>query len=322
MPDKFRATGPAPTKSGSTKKLVIILVVVLVVAALGVAGLYVFQNVFNKSTANENANTSTVVTNDENVNLEANTNDTNSQAVSNDNTNSNVNGLNANGNTNTTANTNSSNTNAVISNTNTPAISGPLPSSADADSDGLTDVEEAVFTTDPSKPDTDSDGFIDGKQVRSDGTVVGELALGYNPAGTGSLEGSTIVKRGESAIKEYSLLMPAPWTLTTDSNGGVLINPTQSTTEFFQVRVYDNPNQQSPKEWYKTNSPSSNTDNLKTAAVNGLEGIYSDDLSTAYLFKDTKVYGLTYNTGSLSQVNYRTTFDMMVTSFRLGTTAS
>ncbi len=309
MPERFRAAGGGGQPSGgkgSTKKLVIILVVVLVVGGLGFAGLYVFRNVLNKS----NANTNTVVINRTNQNTN-NLNLSNSSSnlnLSNENTNGNAN-ANANGNLN--SNTEPSNTNSTV----TPA--SPLPSSLDTDADGLTDVEEAVYGTDPAKADTDGDTFIDGEQKRSDGSIVGELYLGYNPKGTGPLEGSGLVKRVENATKTYSLLMPSSWTGTADQSGGILINPTQQTGEFFQTNISDNPNKLSPKDWYKTNNPTANVDQLMTIAVNGLDGVYSEDLSTVYLLKDTKVYSIHYDPGSLTQVNYRTTFDMMVRSFRL-----
>lgn len=308
MPERFRAAGGPPQGSKSTKKLVIILIAVVVVGGLAFGGLYVFQNVLNKNTANSN----TVVTNTVN---RANTNTTVNAA--NDNTSANTNtaaNLNVNVNTNTTANTNVS----TNSNTNTtPVVISPLPSSADSDGDGLTDAEEAVYGTDPAKADTDGDGFIDGKQVRADGSIVGEFILGYNPKGTGQLETSGLVKRVQDTNSSYSVLVPTSWTSTADQNGGVLVTPTQQTGELFQVAVNDNPNRLAPKDWYRTNNPTANIDSLTTFAVNGLAGIYSEDESTGYIFKDTKVYSIFYNTGSLTQVNYRTTFDMMVRSFKL-----
>lgn len=48
---------------------------------------------------------------------------------------------------------------------------------ADDDNDGLTNIEEAEYGTDPNEPDTDGDGFFDGEEVKN----------GYNPLGEGSL---------------------------------------------------------------------------------------------------------------------------------------
>lgn len=325
MPEKFRSTGGSPKSGGSrgTKRLMIILIIVTVVAGLTVGGLYVFNNVLNQDTANDNANTNTVV--DENLNV-VNTNTADENLNSG---NSNLNGV-TNENTNVTANLNSSlnsngNTNSVVTNTNastngntntSTVATSPLPSSTDTDADGLTDIEETVYGTNASQPDSDGDSFIDGKKVDTTGTI-GEVFNGYNPAGDGRLEGSALVKRQENAAKEYSLLLPTPWTAVTDSAGGVLINPSQSTGELFQVRVDANPSKLTPQQWYLAANPSANAAELTSITVNALEGLYSEDQSTVYLFRDTKVYMIQYSTGSLTQVNYRTTFDMIVRSFKL-----
>lgn len=54
-----------------------------------------------------------------------------------------------------------------------------FPASEDRDLDGLDDVLEAFYGTDPALPDTDGDGKDDGEEVRE----------GRNPRGTGSLFG-------------------------------------------------------------------------------------------------------------------------------------
>ena len=323
MPERFRTgngggsnmAGGSPKGSSSTKRLLIIFVVVLVIAGLGVAGLFVFQRL-NKTTLNDNV---TVINNHNNANLNvANVNDENANANGNENANlsTNVNTTPANINSNANTNT-STNTNTSVGTTGT-----PLPSSQDTDGDGLTDVEEGVYGTDITKPDTDGDTFIDGKQVRSDGSVIGEVYNGFNPSGTGKLEGSSLVKRQENASKEYNLLVPSAWTATTDSSGGMLITPNQQTEETFQIRINDNPSRLAPKDWYKSISPNSNVDNLTVISVNGLEALYTEDLSTIYFFKDTKVYSLQYLTGTMTQVNFRTTVDMMVQSFKVGAASS
>lgn len=48
----------------------------------------------------------------------------------------------------------------------------------DSDNDGLTDVQEKTYGTDPLKTDTDGDGYLDGAEVSS----------GYNPLGSGLLK--------------------------------------------------------------------------------------------------------------------------------------
>lgn len=310
MPERFRSAGPSVNKPGgssTTKKLVITLIIVVVVAGLGVVGLYIFNRAVT-SNAN-NANTTNLNTN---LNLNTNTavNLNTNTATTNDNTNV------ANANTNTASNTNTvANTN-VATNTNTAVSTGPLPSSADADSDGLTDTEETVYGTDANNTDSDGDTFIDGMQVRADGTVVGEVVSLYNPKGAGTLEASGLVKRVENATKAFSVMVPTSWT-TNESSGLLVITPTTQTGEFFQVRIYDNTSNQTLTQWYQSNNPQADMSKVKAIAVNGLEGLISADGTNVYFAKDTKVYGLTYTASGLSQLNYWTTFTMMMKSFKL-----
>lgn len=318
MPDKFRTTGAGPKPSGGSKKLVVILIIVVVIGILAVGGVYVFQNYFNtpantNSNANANLNTNTANVNttvnananeNANANLNANTN-VNTNATTN--ANSNANG---NGNVNSTTNANG-NVNAAVN-------TSPLPATTDTDSDGLTDVEEKSWTTDVAKLDTDGDTFADGKQTLTDSTIGGELWLGYNPTGAGKLEDATAVaKRVQNTTTAYSVLLPAAFTIVTDASGGLLINTDQNTGEFFQVQLQDNPQQLTPTAWYAANASATAGTLAPTTNLNGLEGVYSEDLSTAYLFKGTKVYNIVYNSGTLTQVNYRTTFDVIVRHFKL-----
>lgn len=330
MPERFRNTGPAaggPSGSSKTKKLVITLIIVVVVAGLGVAGLFIFNKVVKSNTNTTNgANTTNIVTNVANLNTAINTNTATNENVNVANTNTaiNVNSLandNTNTVTNTTSNTNTttnanSNTNSST-NTNTAVSVTPLPSNTDTDSDGLTDTEELVFTTDASKADTDGDGFIDGRKIdATTGAVSGEVALLYNPKGAGKLEDSTLVKRVQNATKTFGLLVPATWT-TNESSGLLVVTPATTTGEFFQIRIYDNATNLTAQQWYQTNYPQGQVNSTTSIAVNGLEGIVSPDGTSVYLFKNSQVYGLTYTTGSLSQVNFWTTFEVMKNSFKL-----
>jgi len=54
----------------------------------------------------------------------------------------------------------------------------PVDAKEDPDKDGLTNLNEYTYGTDPTKEDTDGDGFLDGE----------EASAGYNPAGSGKLE--------------------------------------------------------------------------------------------------------------------------------------
>ena len=81
-----------------------------------------------------------------------------------------------------------------------PAPPAPVIPEPDSDQDGLTDIEEAQYGTDPTNPDTDQDGLSDREEVMiyrtnplnpdtdgdtfSDGS---EVKNGYSPTGPGKL---------------------------------------------------------------------------------------------------------------------------------------
>ncbi|MBU0722026.1 hypothetical protein KKA93_01030 [Patescibacteria group bacterium] len=77
-----------------------------------------------------------------------------------------------------------------------PTVDQPI----DIDQDGLTDEEEATFSTNPNNPDTDNDGLTDREEVKvydtdpikadtdGDGYADGEeVKNGFNPQGSGKL---------------------------------------------------------------------------------------------------------------------------------------
>lgn len=324
MPERFRNTGPAaggPPASSKTKKLVITLIIVAVVAGLGVAGLYIFNTVVksNANTVNAINTVSNITTSNLNtVNANASTNlNLNATANVNSAVNGNTNTVtNVTSNVNTAVNVNATNTSV---NTNTAVTSIPLPANTDTDGDGLTDTEELVFGTEASILDTDGDTFIDGRGLK-DGKTIGEVVGLYNPKGAGQIETTTLVKRVQNAAQTYGLLVPAAWTIN-ESTGLLVVTPTTTTGEFFQVRTYDNASRLSAAQWYQSNDSSGQIGLTTSIAVNGLEGLISPDGTAVYLFKEAQVFGLTYTTGSLSKVNFWTTFEMMRNSFKLVATS-
>ncbi|PJA93948.1 MAG: hypothetical protein CO132_00695 [Candidatus Kerfeldbacteria bacterium CG_4_9_14_3_um_filter_45_8] len=66
----------------------------------------------------------------------------------------------------------------------------------DTDGDGLTDVEEVTYGTDPALEDTDGDTFLDGAEVEN----------GYNPAGPGKLLSQNAKENDAERVSELKAL--------------------------------------------------------------------------------------------------------------------
>lgn len=336
MPERFLETamsgagGGTPGGRGGKKTLVVIVVVIVVLGLLGGGAWYYFTRLANRTNQNTNtvSNTNGTPNVNGNRNVNGNVNGTlNTNVSSNANANGNVNAAtnsnvnaNANGNVNANANTN---TNTRVSTTGT-----PLPMSADADKDGVTDVEEAVFGTKANAEDSDGDGFVDGIRTLSNGKIEGEIYNGYCPTKAGSvrLDGADcgVMRTYTNATYNYAVTLPKGWVsqATTSDDKVVIVTPDVATTEFFRIEVIDNPTQLTAKSHYLNLNPGVDGSKLKDAAVNGLDGVLSLDESVAYLVKGTKIYEISYNAANQNQVNLRTSFMVLYRNFRLVTPTS
>ncbi len=209
--------------------------------------------------------------------------------------------------------------------TSAPSVAEPVPpasamkeivSSIDTDQDGLTDVEEALYTTDSKKADTDGDGYLDGQEVQNL----------YNPSGTAPvrLADSVLARTYANAAFGYTLLYPASWTVRAlDENNPREVLFTASTGEFIQVVVDDNLEGLSAAQWYAKQSPDVKPESLERIFVDTMEGVWTKDKTTAYLTKidasggKRLLYGITYNYGERTEVNFKTTLHMMLQSFHV-----
>jgi hypothetical protein len=319
-----------PGRPRKSRGWVVVLVVGVVVLLVGAAAYLLLSGQIFAPAGNANVPLNGNIT--FNVNAGTNTNGTpNANTTANvnaGNANGTVNG-NANGNVNAPANTNANlNVNANANgNTNTSVTTGsPLPSTADTDGDGLTDVEETLYLTDVAKTDTDGDTFIDGRSVKANGDLIGEVALGYDPtAPARKLDAAGLARTYTNSTGGYALLYPSKWVFQNDSATptSVTFVPDEGTGELFHVTVTDNPGNLSAKDWYQSLNPGLDLTNESAFTVSGLDAFQSLDDSTVFYARGGKVYAFTYNSDGLDKVNYRTTFTMMLYSFRLsGTTTN
>lgn len=306
MPERFFAA----TKSGLSKrtKMIIISSVAGVIIIAGA----IFFSVDWSAKVNQPVNLPPANINNANQNQPvANVNNTNNANVNVgnqnqpvNNSNSNVNNANANINAGGPGEEVNANTNA-----NTNQQPAKLTPSQDSDKDGLTDAEEALYGTNPNKPDTDADGFIDGQELKG----------GWDPLTPGArLDKSNIVKNYTSASYKYGILYPALWKAQSidDKGSQMMFKPAGDSQEYIEVIVIEGVT--SLPKWYK-DFVTQNTVEPSVSVVNGLQEITSDDGLTVYISQLglSKVFIVNYNIGDVKELNYQSTFAMMVNSFSL-----
>lgn len=185
------------------------------------------------------------------------------------------------------------------------------PGGLDSDSDGLSDVEEVMLSTDTHNPDTDGDGFLDGNEV---------FHL-YNPAARapGRLIDSGLAKTF-SAPAGWSLYIPQGWEGSLDTVDGARASIRTGREEAFTIILESNPSNLPIDTWLlqATSSTDASTSTLRAITTKGgLRGFLSGDRMTAAFGWDGHVFVLRYELRGQSFVNLRTFFEMMMNSLRL-----
>ena len=201
-----------------------------------------------------------------------------------------------------------------------------LRSGPDADSDGLTDAEEAtIYHTDPHNVDTDGDSFNDGN----------ESSHLYDPSKKtpAKLEDSGVMSFVKSLAEItpgpharagfYFALVPANWQLKGATTTGLFspepVFATAPTGEFFEVLVTEKPVEQSLIEWYLAQSPgtaAAEVERFRTAQ--GYDALRAPDRLTTYVDAgDGRVFTLVYNVDDQADINFRTTYEVFINSFFL-----
>ncbi|MBI5733870.1 MAG: hypothetical protein HY973_02915 [Candidatus Kerfeldbacteria bacterium] len=180
--------------------------------------------------------------------------------------------------------------------------------SLDSDQDGLTDMEEIVFGTDPKKPDSDGDGFLDGSEV----------AQGFDPAKASGakLEDSVNLAAYNNKHLAYTIKYPVKW----------LAKPTETTEsevifsgggdEFIEVLVVDNPEKLSAAAWYAKQVTGLKAEEVPAVSYGNLTWAMSLDGLNAYTV-DSRDHLITvsYNIGTKTEASYYHLFQMTLRSF-------
>jgi hypothetical protein len=184
-----------------------------------------------------------------------------------------------------------------------------LPSTIDSDFDGLTDVEEGIFGADPQRADSDIGGYPDGWEV---------INL-YSPINEGlyPLSNTGKIKIYSDQIYKYSIFYLSEF-LVNNVDNKVIFSPSIETGESIIIIIQENPEKLKSKEWYIKQFEEQILDEskLKTSMADGIEGVWSIDAQTFYLAKDNLIYVFSYNSSLLTHLNFKTTFKMMINSFK------
>ncbi|MFA5129715.1 MAG: fibronectin type III domain-containing protein [Patescibacteria group bacterium] len=194
----------------------------------------------------------------------------------------------------------------------TPAVPPPAPeqpklppAGLDSDSDGLTDLEENLYGTDPHNPDTDRDSFLDGNEV---------FHL-YNPAGAGNgslIDSGKVTKYTSPA--GWTMLVPTAWNISSNADG-TLTTISTGHGESFLLSIQRNDSHQLLLDWYLANHPgvlSSQVGSIQTKS--GLKGLEGVDLLTTYFTWDGGILSFEYKLNDQTFINFRTTYEMMKNS--------
>ena len=118
----------------------------------------------------------------------------------------------------------------------------------DSDGDGLTDIAEAKFHTDPNNPDTDGDGIPDNLDMnprfslpRTDKTIVFEVVLNEDERLPFSWDGAyELIPLDEVTLPNYATDTTPTLMIVTDDPNLLAVQPTRERIIFLTSEEYDN----------------------------------------------------------------------------------
>jgi Fibronectin type III domain len=190
-----------------------------------------------------------------------------------------------------------------------PTVEPLPPAGLDTDSDGLSDLEESIFGSEPRSPDTEGDGFLDGNEV---------FNL-YNPNGRAPAKlTESGLMRTVTADVGWTILIPKDWEDAMDTEDGSEATITSTHGESFVVKVEENPQGLDIIDWYMAKNPDVDIEQiLFYRSKGGYEGIIGVDLLTTFIPWKGKIFTYTYNMNEQPFINYRTAYSMMLNSLEL-----
>ncbi len=192
-----------------------------------------------------------------------------------------------------------------------PPVAPPAPTlppdGLDLDSDGLTDTEEALYGSNSQLPDTDADGYLDGNEVFNLYAPTLKAPAALLPLAMMQTASSTV---------GWQTLIPRAW----------VVEPVAGTSdvrfqvpsgELFVLRVENNPEKQDVGTWLSVQK-GFRADQVTELSSNKYRVPFflGPDRLTAYFPWEDKVLAVSYQLGTQTFVNYRTSFGLLLNALR------
>ncbi len=184
-----------------------------------------------------------------------------------------------------------------------------LAKATDLDGDGLTDIEEEVFTTDSGSQDSDSDGYVDGVEVSN-------LYSPKNGAPTKLID-SGLAREYSNPTWKYRLYYPVQWQLdSVDSFGNdVLINAASG--DYIMISAYTLKLGQTFESWFVKEAKGQSIQSYEQQQNRFKVPVYvRNDGRVAFVVDQSRVYVILYQQGISSTYVYPTVMRMVWQSFR------
>ncbi len=184
--------------------------------------------------------------------------------------------------------------------------------SDDTDSDGLTDLEEFLYGTDPTVADTDKDSYRDGAEV---------LSL-FSPRKQGEVRLAQDDKIAIYAnpIHGYTLLYPGSWAAepVDDQLQDEVIIATTTDEEYISVKVDQNLDSRSLLDWYQSQSVAGSFSKMRIQAFQNVDMLITPDGKSIFVkaVGVPKVVTFQYESGNKQKLNFLTTFEMIARGLR------
>src|SRR3989338_7246825 len=148
--------------------------------------------------------------------------------------------------------------------------------SDDTDGDGLADLEEFLYGTDPTIADTDKDSYRDGAEVLN--------LFSPRKQGEARLAQDDKIEIYANPIHGYTLLYPGSWAAeqVDDQSQNEVIIATTTDEEYISVTVDQNLDNASLLDWYQAHNQSASLETMRVQSFQNLDLLWTADEKTVF----------------------------------------